>query len=64
MKAVKDLSLSELDKLFRSATAAAKEEAAKHDLPKVGFDKDGKLSVHPDDDASYHQKKYKGRNVA
>jgi hypothetical protein len=43
MKAIKDLSLRTLDELFRSATSAAREEADKHDLPRVGIDKDGKL---------------------
>jgi hypothetical protein len=43
MKEVKDLSLKELDQLFRAATRAAREEAFARELPLVGFDKDGKL---------------------
>ena len=43
MKKVKDLSLQELDQIFRVATGAAKEEAIAHGLPVVGIDKDGNL---------------------
>jgi hypothetical protein len=43
MKKVKDLSLKELDQIFRAATGAAKEEAVAHGLPVVGVDKVGNL---------------------
>jgi hypothetical protein len=43
MKKVKDLSLQELDQIFRTATGAGKEEAIAHGLPVVGIDKDGNL---------------------
>jgi hypothetical protein len=43
MKAIKDLSLRELDEAFRAATRAAKEEADARGLTVVGFDKDGNL---------------------
>jgi hypothetical protein len=43
MKKVRDLSLQELDQIFRAATDAAKEEAVAHGLPIVGVDKDGSL---------------------
>ncbi|MCA1452794.1 hypothetical protein I6F35_06115 [Bradyrhizobium sp. BRP22] len=43
MKAIKDISLKELDDMFRAATLAAKEQADAHGLPVVGLDKNGKL---------------------
>jgi uncharacterized protein GlcG (DUF336 family) len=43
MKKVRDLSLQELDQIFRAATGAAKEEAVARGLPIAGVDKDGSL---------------------
>lgn len=43
MKELKQLSLEELDDLFRHATSAAKKVAKARGLPKVGLDQDGKL---------------------
>jgi hypothetical protein len=58
MKAVKDLSLKELDELFRAATSAAKEEADARGLPVVGLDKDGKLvSPQPDQTKQHNNHK-------
>jgi len=59
MKELQNLTLQEIDDLFRTATIAAKEEADAHDLPVVGIDENGNLIVHPGFDSVY-----KNRNVA
>lgn len=59
MKQLKDLSLAEIDTIFRAATTTAQEEAAARDLPKVGLDEHGKLVEHP-----AYKVNYTGRSVA
>jgi hypothetical protein len=55
MKAIKDLSLRELDEAFRAATRAAKEEADAHGLTVVGFDKDGNLVSSQPEQTKHHK---------
>ena len=45
IKSIEDLSLQELDDLFRSATELAREEAKKHNLPVYGIDAKGELQT-------------------